>query len=160
VLFNSYEFIYGFFPVAALLFFLFSAGGRTRLAAGWLGLASLFFYGYWNPRYIPLLLASIAANYLMGRGILRLRDARLSRARLLLITAVAFNLGLLGYYKYANFFVDSLNALGDTGFHLGKIVLPIGISFFTFTQIAYLVDAYQGKARESSPVHYLLFVST
>jgi alginate O-acetyltransferase complex protein AlgI len=69
------------------------------------------------------------------------------------------SLGLLGYYKYANFFVDSLNALAGTGFQLGKIVLPIGISFFTFTQIAYLVDAYQGKARESSPVHYLLFVS-
>ncbi len=160
MLFNSYEFIYGFLPIAALLFFILSASGQTTLAAGWLGLASLFFYGYWNPHYILLLVASIAANYLMGRGILRLRDGRRSRdCRLLLVAAVAFNLGLLGYYKYANFFVDSLNMLAGTGFQLGKIVLPIGISFFTFTQIAYLVDAYQGKAREANPAHYLLFVS-
>ena len=160
MLFNSYEFIYVFLPVTALLFFAFSAGGRPMLAAGWLGLASLFFYGYWSPRYILLLLASIAANYLMGRGILRLRDERRLRGcRLLVMAAVTFNLGLLAYYKYANFFVDSLNALAGTGFQLERILLPIGISFFTFTQIAYLVDAYQGKARESNPVHYLLFVS-
>jgi alginate O-acetyltransferase complex protein AlgI len=160
VLFNSYEFIYVFLPVTALLFFVLSANGRAMLAAGWLGLASLFFYGYWNPHYTLLLLASIAANYFMGRGILRLRDGHRSRdSRLLLIAAVSFNLGLLGYYKYANFLVDSLNALAGTGFQLERIGLPIGISFFTFTQIAYLVDAYQGKARESSPVHYLLFVS-
>ena len=160
MLFTSYEFIYAFLPAAAVLFFVFSARRQTMLAAGWLGLASLFFYGYWNPRYTLLLLASIAANYLMACGILRLRDGHRSRdCRLLLIAAVAFNLGLLGYFKYANFFVDSLNALTDTGFRLEKIVLPIGISFFTFTQIAYLVDAYRGKAQESSPVHYLLFVT-
>jgi len=158
VLFNSYEFIYFFLPVTALLFF--AASGRAMLAAAWLGLASLVFYGYWSPRYTLLLLASIAANYLVGRGIFRLRDGpRLRERRLLLAAAVAFNLGLLAYYKYANFFVDSFNALAGTGFQLERIILPIGISFFTFTQIAYLVDAYQGKARESGPVHYLLFVS-
>ncbi len=158
MLFNSYEFIYVFLPIAALLFF--ALRGRAMLAAGWLGLASLFFYGYWSPRYTLLLLASIAANYVMGRGIFHLRDGpRLRDCRFLLATAVAFNLGLLAYYKYANFFVDSVNALAGTGFQLERIVLPIGISFFTFTQIAYLVDAYQGKARESDPVRYLLFVS-
>jgi D-alanyl-lipoteichoic acid acyltransferase DltB (MBOAT superfamily) len=160
VLFNSYEFIYAFLPVTALLFFAIAASGRALLAAGWLGLASLFFYGYWNPRYIVLLLASIAVNYLMGRGILYLRDMqRLREGRLLLAAAVTFNLGLLAYYKYANFFVNSLNAVAGAGFDLETIVLPIGISFFTFTQIAYLVDAYQGKARETNPVHYLLFVT-
>ncbi len=158
MLFNSYEFIYVFLPIAALLFF--ALRGRAMLAAGWLGLASLFFYGYWSPRYTLLLLASIAANYVMGRGIFHLRDGpRLRDCRFLLATAVAFNLGLLAYYKYANFFVDSVNTLAGTGFQLERIVLPIGISFFTFTQIAYLVDAYQGKARESDPVRYLLFVS-
>jgi D-alanyl-lipoteichoic acid acyltransferase DltB (MBOAT superfamily) len=160
VLFNSYEFIYAFLPVTALVFFMLAARGRAMLAAGWLGLASLFFYGYWSPRYVPLLLASITANYLMGRGIFQLRDAhRLRDCRLLLAAAIAFNLCLLAYYKYANFFVDSFSVLSGTGFYLEKIVLPIGISFFTFTQIAYLVDAYQGKARESNPVHYLLFVT-
>jgi len=160
MLFNSYEFIYVFLPVAALLFFFLAARGQAMLAAGWLGLASLFFYGYWSPRYVPLLLVSIAANYLMGRGIFQLRDAqRLRGGQLLLAAAIAFNLGLLAYYKYANFFVDSVNTLAGTGLLLERIVLPIGISFFTFTQIAYLVDAYQGKAREANPVHYLLFVS-
>ncbi|HET7766806.1 MAG TPA: MBOAT family O-acyltransferase [Burkholderiales bacterium] len=160
MLFNSYGFIYGFLPITALLFFVLAASGRAMLAAGWLGLASVFFYGYWNPRYVLLLLASIVANYVMGRGILRLRDGRRPRdGRLLLTAAIAFNLGLLAYYKYANFFADTLSALTGAGWRLGHIALPIGISFFTFTQIAYLADAHQGKARESSPVHYLLFVS-
>ncbi|HKV86778.1 MAG TPA: MBOAT family O-acyltransferase [Candidatus Dormibacteraeota bacterium] len=160
MLFNSYGFIYGFLPVAALLFFVLAASGRATLAAGWLGLASVFFYGCWNPRYVLLLLASIAVNYVMARGILRLRDGRRPRdGRLLLTAAIAFNLGLLAYYKYANFFADTVSALTGAGWHLEHIVLPIGISFFTFTQIAYLADTYQGKARESSPVHYLLFVS-
>jgi D-alanyl-lipoteichoic acid acyltransferase DltB (MBOAT superfamily) len=159
-LFNSYGFIYGFLPVTALLFFVLAASGRATLAAGWLGLASVFFYGVWSPRYTALRLGSIAVNYCMGRGILRLRERQRARdGRLLLTAAVIFNLGLLAYYKYANFFVDTLSALTQAEWHVGRIVLPIGISFFTFTQIAYLVDAHQGKARESSPVHYLLFVS-
>jgi D-alanyl-lipoteichoic acid acyltransferase DltB (MBOAT superfamily) len=99
-------------------------------------------------------------NYLLGRAILHLREAwSLPERRLLLAAAIAFNLCLLGYFKYANFFVDSLNVLAGTGFQFDKIVLPIGISFFTFTQIAYLADAHQGKARETNPVHYLLFVT-
>ena len=160
MLFNSYEFIYLFLPATALLFFALSSTGRLTLAAGWLGLASVLFYGYWSPRYTLLLLASIAANFFMGRGILRLRDqGRSGEGRLLLTAAVIFNLGLLAYYKYANLLVDTVNALAGAGLQWEHIVLPIGISFFTFTQIAYLVDAHQGKARESSPVHYLLFVS-
>src|SRR5262245_43136909 len=160
MLFNSYEFIYLFVPVTALLFFAISAGGRATLAAAWLGLASLLFYGYWRPRYVLLLLASIVAHYAMGRGIVWLRGRHRARdGRLLLGAAIAFNLGLLAYYKYANFFTDSLSALTGLDLHLHRIVLPIGISFFTFTQIAYLVDAHRGRARESSPVHYLLFVS-
>jgi len=160
VLFNSYEFIYLFLPATALLFFALSSTGRLTLAAGSLGLASVLFYGYWSPRYTLLLLASIAANFFMGRGILRLRDqGRSGEGRLLLTAAVIFNLGLLAYYKYANLLVDTVTALAGAGLQWEHIALPIGISFFTFTQIAYLVDAHQGKARESSPVHYLLFVS-
>jgi len=160
MLFNSYEFIYAFLPVTALLFFALSASGRATLAAAWLGVASVFFYGYWSPRYVLLLLGSIAANYCLGRGILRLRDqGRSGASGALLAAAVAFNLGLIAWFKYANFFVGTLDALTGSGIQLAKIALPIGISFFTFTQIAYLVDARQGKARETSPVHYLLFVS-
>src|SRR5262244_888525 len=149
MLFNSYEFIYAFLPVTALLFFALSASGRATLAAAWLGVASVFFYGYWSPRYVLLLLGSIAANYCLGRGILRLRDqGRSGASGALLAAAVAFNLGLIAWFKYANFFVGTLDALTGSGIQLAKIALPIGISFFTFTQIAYLVDARQGKARE------------
>ncbi len=160
MLFNSYEFIYGFLPLTALFFFALSATGRPMLAAGSLALASVFFYGYWSPPYTLLLLGSVAVNYALARCILHARDAgRFRVSQALLVTAVAFDLGVLAYYKYANFFVDSLNAVAGTGLHLGKIVLPIGISFFTFTQIAFLVDTYQGKVRETNPVHYLLFVT-
>jgi D-alanyl-lipoteichoic acid acyltransferase DltB (MBOAT superfamily) len=160
MLFNSYEFIFGFLPLTALFFFGLSAAGQPLLAAGWLGLASVFFYGYWSPPYTLLLLGSIVVNYVLARLMLKARDAERFRAsRALLVAAIAFDLGVLAYYKYANFFVDSINAVAGTELQLAKIVLPIGISFFTFTQIAFIVDTYQGKVRETNPVHYLLFVT-
>ncbi|QSA96968.1 MBOAT family protein [Methylococcus sp. EFPC2] len=156
MLFNSYAFIFVFLPVTALGFFLLGARS-ARLAAGWLALASLFFYGYWSPVYVLLLLASIGFNFLAGR---RLADLAGSTAGKRLLTgAIAANLGLLGYYKYANFFVDNFNALFGSDVLLGQIVLPLGISFFTFTQIAFLVDAYRGEAKEYRFVHYVLFVT-
>ena len=160
MLFNSYEFIYLFLPLAAAVFFLLSGCGWARAAAGWLGLASVFFYGYWSPRFVPLLLGSIAFNYAMGGRILRRRqDTGEGSARPLLVIAVGANLLVLGYFKYANFFVDSINAAAGFDLYLGHIILPIGISFFTFTQIAYLVDTFQGKVKETKALHYLLFVT-
>jgi D-alanyl-lipoteichoic acid acyltransferase DltB (MBOAT superfamily) len=159
VLFNSYPFILLFLPATLVVFFQL---GRLspKLAAGWLAAASLFFYGWWNPVYVALLVASILFNYAMGIAIVRADaagDAR--RKKRLLVVAVAGDLAVLGYYKYANFFLDSVNAVLGTSANLGTIVLPLGISFFTFTQIAFLADAYQGKAREYSFVHYGLFVT-
>ena len=155
MLFNSYAFIFGFLPVVLIGFF-----GLSRLsqvyAAGWLALASVFFYGYWNPAYVGLLLGSIVGNYMFGMWIARAIEGRRKR---LLVTAVVLNLGLLAYYKYANFFVDSVNAVAGTGWSLGDILLPLGISFFTFTQIAFLVDTYRGEVKEYNFVHYLLFVT-
>ncbi|WP_287982720.1 MBOAT family protein [Piscinibacter sp.] len=142
------------------MFFALSGGGLRRAAAGWLAIASIFFYGYWSPRYVLLLIASIVANFAAGRLIDALRQAgSADRARVALIAAIGANLGVLGYYKYANFFVDTLNAAAGTGLSLGEIVLPIGISFFTFTQIAYLVDTHVGKVRERGFVPYALFVT-
>jgi alginate O-acetyltransferase complex protein AlgI len=154
MLFNSYAFIFGFLPVVLLVFFLL---GRTNreLAAAWLALASLVFYGYWSPLYVPLLLASVIFNYLCGRVIAKRGGTGSGRA--LLAAAIVADLALLGFYKYADFFLSSVNEIAHTHLQLLRIVLPVGISFFTFTQIAFLVDCYKRIAREYSFIHYLLF---
>jgi alginate O-acetyltransferase complex protein AlgI len=156
MLFNSYEFIFLFLPIAAALYFLI--GRRSQdLAALWLALASLVFYGYWNPTYLPLLLVSVAVNFGVGRLIAA--SAAPAPRRIALIAGLAFDLLLLGYYKYAGFLVESVNAALGLGLPVPEIFLPLGISFFTFTQIAFLVDVYQRKASEYRAVHYLLFVT-
>jgi D-alanyl-lipoteichoic acid acyltransferase DltB (MBOAT superfamily) len=159
MLFNSYGFIFLFLPVVLLGFFWLARTSHAY-AAGWLALASLFFYGYWNPAYIGLLLGSIACNYAFGLWIAKagVRHDE-GRKKQLLVVAIASNLSLLGYYKYANFFAGSVNAVAGTHWGLGEIILPLGISFFTFTQIAFLVDAYQGRVKEYNFIHYTLFVT-
>jgi D-alanyl-lipoteichoic acid acyltransferase DltB (MBOAT superfamily) len=154
VLFNSHIFIFVFLPLAFVLFFLFARISHL-LAAAWLAAASLFFYGWWNPAYVALLLASIVFNYFAG-----LRIARAAvRKKAWLIAAVTANLCLLGYYKYSNFFLTNAAALIGAAPPQADLILPLGISFFTFTQIAFLVDTYQGKVKEYNFVHYGLFVT-
>jgi len=161
MLFNSYIFIFGFLPVVLLGFFWLARFSHTY-AAGWLALASLFFYGYWNPAYVGLLLLSITCNYSFGTWIAK-AGARSkeqgSRKKHLLIVAIVANISLLAYYKYANFFVSNLSPLLGTDWNLANIILPLGISFFTFTQIAFLVDTYRGEVKEYNFVHYVLFVT-
>lgn len=160
MLFNSYAFLVFFLPVVAVLFFLSARYTSARIAAAWLAAASVFFYGYWSPRYVLLLLGSIAVNYAFGMALQRARLADASRkARTLLAVAITANLALLVYYKYFNFFIESMAQVGVPVARVFEIVLPIGISFFTFTQIAYLVDTYQKKVSESRFIPYLLFVT-
>jgi alginate O-acetyltransferase complex protein AlgI len=156
MLFNSYAFILGFLPLALALFFFLGRLNRVW-AASWLAFASIVFYGYWSPKYIVLLLGSVAFNFLCGRAIAK--RAGSSGGRWLLIVAVAVNLILLGFYKYADFFASSANEIVNTHLPLLHIALPVGISFFTFTQIAFLADASKGIVKEYRFVHYLLFVS-
>jgi len=158
MLFNSHVFIFLFLPVALAGFFAAGAVNR-KLAAGWLAACSLFFYGWWAPAYVGLLVASFLFNYAMGISIVRARAAGGRRATRLLAAGITVDLALLAYFKYANFFLDNLAAATGWGVELGQIVLPLGISFFTFTQIAFLVDAWQGKAEEYSLTHYALFVT-
>ena len=155
MLFNSYAFLLGFLPVVVGMFFWLARISHTA-AAAWLGLASLFFYGWWDWRYLPLLLASIVANFCIGLLICRSSG---SARRGWLITGLAADLVLLGYFKYADFFLTTANMLAGADVPLLHVVLPIGISFYTFTQIAFLVDTYERKASEYRFVHYLLFVT-
>jgi len=161
MLFNSYIFIFGFLPI---VFFVFFSVGRysVRFASLWLAAASVFFYGWWNVRFVGLLLASVAFNY--GAGyVIRIRTLRSdelkAQAKLLLTIAVAGNLALLGYFKYSNFVLENISHILNVTWVATEVILPLGISFFTFTQIAFLVDSYQGKAKEYNFAHYLLFVT-
>jgi len=159
MLFNSVEFIFGFLPVTALVFFGIARWSHPA-AAAWLGLASLFFYGWWNWAYVPLLVASAAFNYTCGVHLARYVRARRTRAAgVLLAFAVSANLLLLGYFKYANFFLGVWSSVTGDASSIGQIILPLGISFFTFTQIAFLADVYRGYVKEYNPIHYGLFVT-
>ena len=155
MLFNSFGFLFLFLPITAAIFFLLARRSH-QLAAIWLGLASVFFYGWWDYRYVPLLLASIVANYGLGW---RIAHTARDVSKRWLILAIVANLALLAYFKYADFYILSVNYLTGANLPALHIILPIGISFFTFTQIAFLVDTYQGKVKEYRFAHYLLFVT-
>jgi alginate O-acetyltransferase complex protein AlgI len=163
VLFTTATFVVLFLPTVLIGFFLIGRRSETW-AAAWLFAASTFFYGYWMPEFTLLLLGSIAVNFTVGSRIGRAlgrpsRPGSVSTSSLWLAAGIVFNLGLLGYFKYANFFVDNLNAAFGLDWRIGRVVLPIGISFYTFTQIAFLVDTWYGKVKEYRPVHYGLFVT-
>jgi D-alanyl-lipoteichoic acid acyltransferase DltB (MBOAT superfamily) len=160
MLFNSFEFALGFLPVVLGAYFALGYQGKYIWACAWLALGSVFFYGYWAPQYVVLMLASISLNYSIGRWIQRsLRTADDALALKTLRLGIITNLVALGYFKYAGFFVANIEAAFGLGLPEVHVLLPIGISFFTFTQIAYLVDTYQRKVKETNPVHYLLFVT-
>jgi len=161
MLFNSYEFIFVFLPITLGGFFYIGSVGHHRIAISWLVAASLIYYGWWNPAYLGLILGSIFFNYSLGVVLgqkQELPNRWIINKRGLLVIGIMLNLALLGYYKYANFFVNTVNSLGGVNFNLEKIILPLAISFFTFQQVAYLIDAYRGEAREYNFLHYCLFV--
>ena len=157
MLFNSYEFLFVFLPAVIVGYFAiarYSGFAANAFLAG----ASVAFYAWWKVDFVWIPALSIAANYLFGHRLSR--DAAAGKNdRALLTLGVAFNLGLLGYFKYADFFIANLNAVTGADVGLLRVALPLGISFFTFTQIAYLVDAWKGKAAEYSAVNYVLFVT-
>lgn len=154
MLFNSYEFMFLFLPLTFAGYFALGHWRLPRAALGWLTLASFFFYGWWDVRYVPLLMGSIVFNFLAGR---RIEAAR--KKKLWLTAAVLGNLLLLGYFKYMGFFLATVDAVTGSGWVVPHIVLPLGISFFTFTQTAYLIDAYRGETRRYSFLNYCLFVT-
>lgn len=157
MLFNSYVFIIGFLPITLILYYLSAKKFGSQCARCVLILASLFFYSWWDVRNLPILLASILVNYVLAGCILQSGGGR--TRKVWLTAGILFDLGLLGYFKYTAFAVETVNSLLQTGFAVPQIVLPLGISFFTFTQIACLVDSYRGEVKGYSKSGYFLFVT-
>ena len=153
MLFNSYEFILLYLPITLILYYQLAKRISNSAAKSFLIFASLCFYSYWDINNLPILLASILVNYLFGNLLSK------NRSKAILIAGIAFNLLFLGYFKYTDFVLQNLNALAGTSFELQSIVLPLGVSFFTFTQTAYLVDVYRGETKEYTKSDYLLFVT-
>lgn len=156
MLFNSYMFIFLFLPLSLMGFYAIGRFYHRNMAFVWLGAASLFFYGWWNHRYIVLLLVSVIFNYAIGIFISKnIKNV----CRLWLIVGVIGNIFVLSYCKYSIFFIDTINVLFHADIVIGKVVLPLAISFFTFQQVAYLVDVYRGKTKEYDFLSYLTFVT-
>lgn len=156
MLFNSSVFVFLFLPATLAIFFLLGRAGLRRPALGALLVGSLIFYSYWNPAHLPLVVGSVIFNYFIGQAVQH--AAGMPRGKAWLTLGVCGNLALLAYFKYAGFLVQNFNAVAGTSFSVPAHVLPLGISFFTFTQIAYLVDTWKGATREFSAFDYSLFV--
>lgn len=163
MLFNSIPFIFLFLPLAVAVYFLLHRFEQGTLAKIWLIIASLYFYACFKWIYLPIILVSIVVNFVIGTSLHYEGHAdaveRPGYRKLLLIAGCCFNLGLLGFFKYFDFFLTNVNELTNTSFALLGLMLPLGISFFTFQQLAYIIDSYYGKQLKYGFVDYCLFVS-
>ena len=153
MLFSSYEFIFGFLPIALLTFHLARKYLGGRIALGIIVASSLFFYGWWNPLYLFLLIGSMVVNYAFARHLSKRSSA------VLLCAGVTINLAVLGYFKYRNFFLENVSNFTGYNWELEPIFVPLAISFFTFQQIAFLVDVRDGRAEVRNFVNYSAFVA-
>lgn len=159
MLFNSIEFIFFFLPIAFIIYFILIKCRFIEGSKVWLVLSSLFFYSWWNIAYLPLILISIVVNFIIGRVLSKQIALTPFYRKLILIGGLVFNVSLLGYFKYADFFLENVNFFAGTSFDLLHLTLPLAISFFTFQQIAFLVDSYNRDAQEHNILNYSLFVS-
>lgn len=157
MLFNSYIFIFLFFPLALTGYYTLNHFARYRIASIFLTGMSLWFYGYFNASYLPIICGSIIANYIISRIMTRYEQNFIRK--LVLALGICGNIAVIFYFKYFNFFLENMNSLFNQSFTLKNIVLPLGISFFTFQQVSYLVDSYRGETKEYSFDEYALFVS-
>ena len=163
MLFNSHLFIFVFLPLTLIGFAFCRRRYSVDVSITWLVLCSLVFYGWWYPPYLALLIASVAFNYSIGKALIRLgesgEEAGRRSAKLLLAGGVTANLLAIGYFKYAGFVSDNVSALFGASPGTISIVLPLAISFFTFQQIAYLIDCERSAAVSSGIQRYFLFVT-
>ena len=156
MVFSSYVFILLFLPAVLCGYYILSHYKKSLFQRLFLIAASLFFYAYFNVSYLGLIIASIAVNYTAAQWIQKTRG---KISKLLLTLGVLFNVGLLGYFKYYDFFVENINAVFGTDFALKHILLPLGISFFTFQQLSFLVSVYRREEKVERLRDYSLFVT-
>ena len=152
--FNSATFLFGFLPIVLAGFFLLERFGNLFARQAWLLAASLVFYAWGNASVLALFLPLTAINYLLGSALQRRGE---SGGKWLLVLALGLNVLVLCYFKYANFFVTNLNAVLQANLFIEKILLPLGISFITFMQIAWLVGCRRGETLPCSYFEFLLF---
>jgi len=158
MLFNSIIFLFVFLPITVLGFFYIKTKSRYQYAILWIVVASLIYYGWFKAEYLFLIGFSIIFNYLYGKYLTNKYKKNIQRLSVLCI-GISINVLLLAYFKYHNFIIGNINQLLDAHIAFSKIILPIGISFFTFQNIAYLIDAYRGETEEYSFLHFALFVT-
>lgn len=158
MLFNSIEFIFLFLPIALMIYFALTRSRWAFAAKAWLVCISLFFYSWWNVKYLSLLLASIGFNYSVSKLLISC-DGRAAKRTMIFVFGVTGNILLLAYFKYVNFFIKITNWTFNSDLAYLSIILPLGISFFTITQITYLVDCYEGLVKETNWLNYTLFVA-
>jgi len=159
MLFNSYTFIFLFLPITFFIYFYLNSKRLLVASKAFLVFASLFFYSWWNIAYLPLILISMLFNYSLGVSLVREKFHKQVSNKILLIIGIIANLALLGYFKYADFFIENINLTFSTDVSLLHLALPLAISFFTFQQIAYLVDSYRKETDEYDFLNYAIFVT-
>ncbi|MDB6079494.1 MAG: alginate O-acetyltransferase, partial [Akkermansiaceae bacterium] len=156
MVFNTYTFLIFFLPLT-LAGFLFLCGRKQpRASFGWLVFMSLVYYGWWDWHYLGLVIPLCTANYFLGKYLSRHQG--LPRGKAVLTAGVTGNLLCLGYFKYSGFLGHVIQAASGHDMGWGYVILPLGISFFTFQKIAYLVDSYRGKTKDYKVLDFLLFV--
>lgn len=157
MLFNSYIFILLFFPICLIGYFVLNHFKKYTISQLFLLVMSLWFYGYFNPSYLLIIIASILFNYLITRIMKKTTNTKLKKIELIL--GLIINIGILFYFKYFDFFITNLNQAFKTDFTIRNILLPLGISFFTFQQISFVIDAYKGEVEKYNFLQYASFVA-
>ena len=157
MLFNSYIFVFLFFPLVVAGYYGLQHFGWEKVALGFLIMMSMIFYGYNSVEYLMILISSIVLNYLLVR--LMNRTDRLILRRVFLMSGLVLNLGILFCFKYYDFFIENVNAVLRTDYHFLRLALPLGISFYTFQQLSYVIDSYRGECEQYSFLEYAAYVS-
>ena len=156
--FNSYEFILIFLPLVVSIYFMLGKFKKYSAANTFLLIANLVFYMSFSLRFVMGIIIIILTNYLLGNKIRTLEKATKNQFILLVLT-ILINIGVLLYFKYTNFFITTFNEVIKGDFNLINIIIPLGISFFTFSQISYLVDTYRGETKKTTFINFSVYSS-
>lgn len=160
MIFSTYTFIFIFLPITFLVYRILAGFGLKNTAKLWLVLASIAFYAKGSGTFTLLFIVDIMLNFAIGSLIVKAAHANaVWMKRLLLTLGLLLNIAFLGYYKYSNFAIENINLLSGGSIPLLDIVLPLGISFYTFQLIAFLVDCYKGRTKETPIVDFLVFIT-